>query len=84
MARSVKIKTIVTAFGDGDPRANLLPDKDKVSIMEYLLQRPEGEVRGLIKDTKPCFVTTCAQLLLDRKLDVYFSVLKMIKNEERV
>lgn len=83
-ARSVKIKTIVTALCGGNTRANLLPDADKVAIMEYMLQRPQEEVENLTNVGKPMFVTACARLLLAGKLDVYFSILKSLKNGDGV
>ena len=84
MARSYKIKTIVAAFGNGDIRAKLLPDEDKISIMEYMLQCTETEIKELSKENKPCFVSACAKLLIDGDLEKYLEILNKIKHEKGI
>lgn len=59
---------------------NLLPDKDKASIMEKILQMPEGEVYKLTTATNtPSFVYMCAKLVEEGKLDVYLNALRQCR-----
>lgn len=76
--RTAKVKTLICESYGRVP--NLLPHKDKVDIMEKLLQMPESEVYKLTtKDDTPAFVYACAKLIEEGRLDVYFDTLRQCK-----
>lgn len=55
----------------------LLPDNDKASIMEWLLQRTRDELTKLyIDDNTPLFVVKCIELLRKRPITAYAELMQ--------
>lgn len=76
--RTTKVKTLICESFGRVP--NLLPHKDKVDIMERLLQMPESEVyKFTTKDDTPAFIYACAKLIEEGRLDVYLDALRQCK-----
>lgn len=75
--RQQKTKTLLQEIAGLRIVPNLLPDEDKVSIMEWLLQRNNRELRQIYSDSDtPAFVAKCIDLLAKRPLTVYVELMQ--------
>lgn len=73
--RTMKTKTIVQQLA-GKRVSDMLPDKDKSAIMNWLLQMPFAEINTLAKDpATPSFVVKCATMLNSEPLEKYFDMM---------
>lgn len=70
-----KTKTIVQQLA-GQSIVNVLPDKDKVEIMNWLLQMPLNDIKKLVSNpSTPAFVVKCAEMLHSEPLERYFELM---------
>lgn len=80
--RAIRIKTQIEQM-TGKKITDMLPAKDKVAIMEYLLQCPTLEMVGYNNNKYPTFLVECALMLINNKIDTYFSVLEYCRKMMR-
>lgn len=64
----------------GKQLRNLLPDKDKVQIMEFLLQCPYGELQSYRNAQLPTFVVECVLMLQEERLEEYMKILSLCRS----
>lgn len=61
----------------------LLPDSDKLSIMEWLLQRSRDELTRLYADDNtPLFVVKCIELLRKRPITAYAELMQSYRDND--
>lgn len=77
-SRVSKVKNLIMKQA-GRRTHETLPDKDKVAIMEHLLQCPADEMLQYKDNRHPTFVVECAMMLINNKMDMYFQVLECCK-----
>ncbi len=80
--RAIRIKTQIEQM-TGKKITDMLPAKDKVAIMEYLLQCPTQEMVGYNDNKYPTFLVECVLMLINNKIDTYFSVLELCRKMMR-
>ena len=61
---------------------NLLPAAHKVQILEFLLTCDKGTVKEQAQ-SNVAFVSICATLLLDMKMEEYFNILRQCRAMEQ-
>ena len=59
----------------------MLPAKDKVLIMQYLLEQPYEKLKELTQDKYPAFIALSARLLVERQLNNFMDVYAQFKDE---
>lgn len=59
----------------------MLPAKDKVLIMQYLLEQPHDKLQQLTQNKYPAFIALSARLLVECKLNEFMDVYAQFKNE---
>ena len=61
----------------------MLPAKDKVLIMQFLMEQPVSILRSSIlnDNSMPVFVVTCADMLVSRDLKGFMEIYKHFKDE---
>lgn len=61
----------------------MLPAKDKVLIMQYLMEQPISILRTSIlnDDSMPVFVISCADMLVSRDLKGFMEIYRHFKDE---
>lgn len=62
---------------------NILPASHKVLIMEYLLSCPMKEIQKYNDIEYPAFISECATLLYNDRLNEYISILHQCRQMER-
>lgn len=77
-SRVSKVKNLIMKQ-EGRRQNDVLPAQDKVDIMEFLLQCPADKMLSYNNNKYPTFIVGCALLLINNKMDVYFSVLESCK-----
>lgn len=65
----------------GTKLREMLPARDKVLIMQYLLEQDENKLRELSESLLPAFITITAQQLVDHELNKFMEVYEMFKQE---
>ena len=79
--RDMNVKTEVAQHYGCKINDKRLPDKDRVSLMEYLLQTKYGQLESIALDGEcNTFVVICARLLLELHLKEFFEVYNELKN----
>jgi len=61
----------------------MLPARDKVLIMQYLLEQDENKLAELAESSLPAFITICAQQLVDHELNKFMEVYELFKQEAK-
>lgn len=59
----------------------MLPAKDKVLIMQHLLEQPYEKLKELTQDKYPAFIALSARLLVERQLNNFMDVYAQFKDE---
>lgn len=59
----------------------MLPARDKVLIMQYLLEQDENKLQELSESLLPAFITITAQQLVDHELNKFMEVYELFKQE---
>lgn len=59
----------------------MLPAKDKVLIMQYLLEQPYAKLKELTQDKYPAFIALSARLLVDSQLNNFMDVYAQFQDE---
>lgn len=61
----------------------MFPARDKVLIMEYLMEQPMATLRSLIlnDDSMPVFVHSCADMLVSHDLKGFMEIYRYFKEE---
>lgn len=59
----------------------MLPAKDKVLIMQYLLEQPYDKLKDLMQDKYPAFIALSARLLAERQLNDFMDVYAQFQDE---
>lgn len=63
---------------------NLLPDKDKAAVMEWLLALPRKELDCMLKhEDTPAFAVKCIQMIKSAPLSEYLSLVQQYKKEQQ-
>ena len=78
--RQQKTRSLVQDISGMKIVPGLLPDNDKRSIMEWLLQRTRDELTKLYADDDtPLFVVKCIELLRKRPITAYAELMQSFK-----
>lgn len=64
----------------GKQLCNLLPDKDKVQIMEFLLQCSYADLQNYRNAQLPTFVVECVLMLQNERMPEYMEMLKLCRS----
>lgn len=59
----------------------MLPAKDKVLIMQYLLEQPAEKLRELTNDKYPAFIALSARLLVKAQINDFMDVYAQFQDE---
>lgn len=65
----------------GTKLREMLPARDKVLIMQYLLEQDEKKLMELSESTLPAFITITAQQLVDHEINKFMEVYEIFKQE---
>lgn len=82
-SRRITTKGVLEKVTGKRLKNNLLSAKDKVEIMEYLLQCQTAEMIGYNDNTYPTFIVECALLLIDNKFSEYMAILDKCRQMAR-
>lgn len=65
----------------GTKLREMLPARDKVLIMRYLLEQDEKKLMELSESTLPAFITITAQQLVDYEINKFMEIYEIFKQE---
>lgn len=67
----------------GTKLREMLPAKDKVLIMQYLLEQDENKLASIAARPLPAFITISAQQLINHEINKFMEVYEMFKQEAK-
>lgn len=81
--RQQKTRSLIQDISGKKIVPGLLPDNDKASIMEWLLQLTRDEITKLYcDDSTPLFVVKCIELLKKRSITAYAELMQSFKDND--
>lgn len=81
--RQQKTRSLIQDISGKKIVPGLLPDNDKASIMEWLLQLTRDEITKLYcDDSTPLFVVKCIELLKKRPITAYAELMQSYKDTD--
>jgi hypothetical protein len=67
--------------GVGAKFKEMLPVKDKIAIMEHLLEMPYSELQRWMDEKKPTFVVLLTDMLIRKEMEPFMAIYAIIKAE---